>query len=193
MGKGDFAMTTAIQPALLSAEEFARLPEDGVPRELVRGRIVEGPMPNRRHGYICLNIGWILMTFVKENDLGRVMSNDSFVVTQHDPDTLRGADICFISFKRLPRGPLTDELYVEAPELVFEVRSPSDRWSKLVHKAEEYIEAGVLCVCVVDPKHENLTIFRPAEQDPTVLTIDDQLTLPDILPGFSIPVRKLFE
>ena len=36
------------------------------------------------------------------------MSNESVVVTERNPDTVRGADISFYSFNRLPKGPLPD-------------------------------------------------------------------------------------
>jgi hypothetical protein len=36
----------ASQSSLLSVEEFARLPVNGMRRELVRGLIVEKPMPD---------------------------------------------------------------------------------------------------------------------------------------------------
>jgi Uma2 family endonuclease len=185
--------STSVQPALLSAQEFSSMPLNGKRYELVRGRLVEQPMPQQEHGFYCNNISFYVTEFVKKNDLGRVTSNDSWVVTERDPDSVRGSDICFFSFKRLPRGPMPKGLVETSPELVFEVRSPSDRWLKLVAKAGEYIDAGVSAVCVVDPKHQNVSIFRPEEDDPTVLTIDDEFTLPDILPGFSVPVRKFFE
>jgi Uma2 family endonuclease len=178
---------------LLSAQEFSRLPQNGKRYELVRGRLEEQPMPLQEHGYVCNNVSFYLTDFVKQNDLGRVTSNDSWIITEHDPDSVRGSDICFFSFKTLPRGPMPKGLIEPAPELVFELRSRSDRWLKLVAKAGEYIDAGVSAVCLVDLKHQTVSIFRPNEEDPTVLTINNELTLPDILPGFSVPVRKFFE
>src|SRR5258708_40294303 len=114
------------------------------------------------------------------------MSNDSFVRTQRDPDTVRGGDVCYVSYSLLPPGPVPEGLLDLVPELVFEVRSPSDRLIKMIAKATEYIEAGVLVVCIVDPKQQRIMIYR---QDATEeLGIDDVLTLPDVLPGFSVTV-----
>jgi Uma2 family endonuclease len=184
-------MSTALHPALLTAEEFVKLPENGL-RELVRGQIVELPMPGTRHGYVCMNVGRIISTFVRDNDRGRVMSNDTFVLTQRAPDTVRGSDICYFSYDRLPRGPLPVGIADNPPELVFEVKSPSDRWVKVIAKAAEYLDAGVLVVCIVDPEEETLTIYRP-DKKPHSLMATDELSLPDILAGFSTPVRKFFE
>ena len=185
-------MSVLTLPALLSAEEFARLPENGVARELVRGQIVDVPMPNFKHGYICMNIGGILREWVKSTSMGRVMSNDSFVRTQRGPDTVRGADICYVSYVLLPAGQLPDGLLDVVPELIFEVRSPSDRWNKLVAKATEYIEAGVRVVAIVDPKDLSISIFRPDEKA-VLLKEEDAFTVPDLLPGFSVPLPQFFE
>ena len=164
-----------------------------VPMELVRGCIVEQTMPSGlRHGYVCMLIGHLIYDFIREKDLGRVMSNDSFVVTRRDPDTVRGADICFYSYTRLPKGPIPEKFADNTPDLVFEVRSPWDRWIDVIAKTTEYLEAGVSVVCVVDPKDQTVWIYR-SDENPRSLTIDDEFALPDILPGLKIPIRQFFE
>ena len=107
---------------LMTAEEFARRPDPGHPEELVRGRIVPMPVPDRRHGQICNKVGRILGNFAEEHDLGHVLSNDSGVVTERGPDTVRGADVAFYSYGRLPRGPLPHTYGPEMPELIVEIR-----------------------------------------------------------------------
>lgn len=71
----------ATAEALMTAEEFGQRPDPGYPEELVQGRIVAMPPPDRKHGFVCLKAGRILGNFVDEHDLGRVMSNDSGVIT----------------------------------------------------------------------------------------------------------------
>ena len=121
-------------PALLTAEEFAQRPDPGYPEELVRGRIVPLPMPKPRHGEICNRVGRILGDCAEDRDLGRVLSNDTGVITERGPDTVRGADISFYSFARVPKGPLPDRYLDTPPDLVVEVLSPSDRWPKVLAK-----------------------------------------------------------
>lgn len=181
-----------IMERLITAEEFLALPDDGYVRELVRGRIVTMNVPAPRHGYFCALITLLLGEFVRPRDLGRVMSNDSGVVTEHDPDSVRGADVSFYSYARLPKGPLPEGYLEVAPELAFEVRSPSDRWIATQAKVNEYLSAGVLTVCVLDPRTESITVYGP-DDPPTVLYKDATLTLPAILPGFELPVARLFE
>ncbi len=177
---------------LLTAEEYALLPDDGQPTELVRGRVVPLNVPNPRHGEICANTVHILKTYLDNHPIGRVVSNDSGVVTERDPDTVRGADVAYISYTLAPRGPLPRRYLDVSPEVVFEVRSPGDRWPAILVKVAEYLNAGVLVVCVLDEQVERVYIYR-VDQPPQILHADDEFTLPDILPDFRVPVRRFFE
>lgn len=180
-------------PKLLTVEEYLRLPDDGRRTELVRGRIVEVTPPSIFHGYVCSRIIELVGPFVRGNNLGRMMSNDSGVVTGRNPDTLRGADVMYYSFTRLPPGPLPDEGYGDmAPDLVFEVLSATDRWSMVLAKVTEYLGVGVTVVCVVNPQDRTAIVYRD-NQNPEPVAADAELTLPDVLPGFRVPLRQFFE
>ena len=114
-------------PALLTAAEFtARYA--GIHAELVNGIVKEYPVPWPKHGFVCSRIDRLIGNHVEENDLGRVATNDSWIQTGSNPDTVRGADLCCFSYERLPRGEVPDGLLPVVPDLVVEVRSPTDRW-----------------------------------------------------------------
>jgi Uma2 family endonuclease len=187
-------MSTAIAaaPVLMTAEEYARRLDPGHPEELVRGRIVPMPQPNRRHGQICAQGVYLFRRYLEDHDLGHVLSNDAGVITERDPDTVRGADIAFYSYARLPKGPLPRNYGPEVPELVVEVRSPSDRWPKLLAKVAEYLEAGVQIVIVLDDESRTAILYF-SDRAPVTLKSDDELTVPEILPGFAVAVRRFFE
>src|SRR5207249_10863292 len=91
--------------ALFTAEEYAQRPDPGYPEELVRGRIVPMPQPTRRHGQVCSNAVYVFRRFLEDHDLGHVLCNDAGVITERGPDTVRGPDVAFYSFDRLPKGP----------------------------------------------------------------------------------------
>lgn len=183
-------MSTATQP--ITIEEYARLPASERPTELVRGRIVEMNVPKPKHGYVCGNIYYALRKHADEHDLGRAFSNDSGVVTERDPDTLRGADVSYYSFDRLPRGPLRDGYFNVPPELVFEVRSPDDRWGEILQNVGEYLSAGVKVVCVVDPATDTAQVHRN-DQPPVTAGRDDTLDLDDAVPGFRPRLAEFLE
>jgi Uma2 family endonuclease len=185
------AVLTPPAVRLLTADEFAeRFSNQRM--ELVRGIPVETSMPNLRHGKVCFNFARLLGNHVVEQDVGHVMTNDGFVKVEHDPDTLRGADVLFVSYERLPKGPVPDGVLDVIPELVVEVVSPSDLWTELLGKAEEYLTAGVKVVVILDPKTETASVYRPGVNQ-NVFRRADTLSVPDVLPGFSVPVAKLFE
>lgn len=183
---------STVAERLLTAEEFRLLPDDGLPKELVRGRVVLMNVPAPRHGYICANVVGLLRPFVVDRQLGRVLCNDAGVVTERDLDTVRGPDIAFYSYARLPRGPFPEGYLGVVPELVFEVRSPTDRWRDVMAKVIEYTDAGVRVVCVLDPRTQTAHVFT-AEEQPRVFLADQELTLPEILGEFRAPVRLFFE
>ena len=182
----------ATAEALMTAEEFGQRPDPGHPEELVQGRIVSMPPPDRRHGSVCLKAGRILGNFVEEHDLGHAMSNDSGVITERDPDTVRGADVAYYSYARLPKGPLPTGYGPEVPELVVEVVSASDRWRDIHEKVAEYLRAGVLVVVVLDPTPQTAHVFG-ADDAPRALGPEDELILPGILEGFRVRVGRFFE
>ena len=187
-------MSTAAAPAptkLITAEEYLHLAPTDWPSELVRGRIVVTNPPFSAHGYWCNRMARILDRFVEEHELGRILINDSGVVTERDPDTVRGADVAYFSYQRVPRGPLP-EGYWGIPELICEVRSTNDRWKKIMKKVGEYLDAGVLMVWLLDPPAQTVHVYS-AESPGQIMHIGDALTCPEILPGFSLPLAKLFE
>ena len=175
--------TTTAEPLLTEAEFVAQY--NGVPGvELIDGKIVRVPMTGGPHGYVLTNTSIILGTFAREAGLGRAFTGDVFVRTQADPIRMRGADVMFVSYARLPKGQPIPEV-PPTPELVFEVRSPHDRMG-------EYLNAGVGVVVLLDPETESASVHRQNEMHQLVHN-GDELTLPDVLPGFAVPVKRFFE
>jgi Uma2 family endonuclease len=185
-------MSSPTAERLLTAAEYLQLPDRGVPTELIRGRVVEMNMPAPRHGQICSKVDRLVGNYADEHHLGHVVINDSGVVTEHDPDTVRGADVAFYSYARVPPGPLPQGYLNVVPELVFEVRSPTDRWRKVLAKALEYLEAGVSVVCILDQVSETVHIYRD-EELPRTLHNSDELYLLDVLGEFRVSVQRFFE
>jgi Uma2 family endonuclease len=187
-----YVLATAEQIDLMTAEEFGARPDPGHPEELVRGRIVDTPPPDRRHGYVCLKAGRILGDFVDRGDIGRAFSNDSGIITERGPDTVRGADVCVYSFAQLPKGPLAAGYGPEIPELVVEVLSKNDRWRDVYEKVGEYLRVGVDLVIVLDPDPLTAHLFS-ADVPPRTLVSEDELILPPPFDGFRERVGRFFD
>jgi Uma2 family endonuclease len=164
-----------------SQEEFVER-YAGDRTELIEGVVRELPMPMPKHGKMCFLIARVIGNFVIDRDIGHVMTNDSFIRTMQNPDSVRGADVCFYSYERLPKGTIPDGVLPNSPELVVEVKSPSDTWTEVFVKVGEYLASGVRAVIV---------IYRGNALQQT-LQRTDELTIPEILPGFSVRVEQLF-
>jgi len=178
-------------PPLLTAEEFMQK-YSHLRYELVRGQLKETPMPSSRHGEVCVKAIRYLDRFVDDRKLGRILSNDSMFLVKRNPDTMRGPDVSFYSFERMPPGPAPDGVTEIVPELAVEIRSPSNSWPDIYTKIGEYLGAGVIAVVVLEPEKRTAAVFRSSGERETYTT-DDTLAFPDVLPGFAVETAKLFE
>jgi Uma2 family endonuclease len=177
---------------LLTAEQFAALPDsDFRSVELVKGSLVEMNPPMPRHGEICANIARLLFLYLDEHPEGRIVTNDSNVLIERNPDTVRGPDVAYYSYRRVAKGPLPAGFLPVAPELVFEVLSPHDRWSMLHAKIADYLTAGVQAVCILDDHTRTLHAYD-AERPPCVFSATDEFALPHILSEFRVQVEQFF-
>lgn len=177
----------SIAESLLTVAEYLRTYSEGERTELVRGKVVAMNPPKPRHGKICARITRKLDEFSEEHDLGHVVGNDTGVLI--DVQTLRGADVAFFSFARVPRE-APDDYWQAAPEVVFEVLSPGDRWTEVQDKVSDYLRAGALAVAVVDDSDTTVHLFR-SDRPPQTFTADQPIVLPPPLEGFRPTVREL--
>lgn len=95
-------------------------------------------------------------------------------------------------YSRIPEGADPAGYPDVVPEVAIEVRSPTDRWAKVLEKVSEYLNAGVDLVYVVDA-HSQSVIAYTADQPNATLSGDDELTFPPPLDGLRIRVRWLFD
>ncbi|MBY0231541.1 MAG: Uma2 family endonuclease [Gemmataceae bacterium] len=77
-------MLVGSQTKLLTAEEYAELPDpgDGSQQELVRGVVVTMPGPGFKHGRVCGRVVRKIGNFVEDRDLGYITCNDAGVILE---------------------------------------------------------------------------------------------------------------
>jgi Uma2 family endonuclease len=112
------------------------------------------------------------------------------LIARRDPDTVRGADLVFISQERYARRGSAAFLDL-APELVVEIVSPDDRRGEVEEKLADYFAMGVDLVWIVDPKPRYVLAYRSMFEVER-FEMGDLLTDEEILPGFSFPISALF-
>ncbi len=171
-------------------EDLLVLP-DGDNFELVGGELVE-----RNRGWESSWIGGrlhhFLSTFCDAHHAGWVAPADAgYQCFSDDLGKVRKPDASFIRLERLPAEERLEGHCPIAPDLAVEVISPHDLYSEVEAKVDEYVQAGVSLVWVVDPPTRSVRVHR-ADGTLADLREDDELDGENVLPGFRCPVRELF-
>ena len=104
---------------------------------------------------------------------------------------MRGPDLSFLSRARIEGGYPVRKFRRIAPDLAIEIVSSSNRRRDLIDKVNQFLDAGSRLVWVVNPIRKTVTVYR-SRTDVTVLRLEDTLDGGDVLPGFTLPVSRLF-
>jgi len=173
----------------ISGEELFAMGDIG-PSELVRGEVMRRMPTGHPHGLIENLIAFFLTLFIRERKSGRILTGEVGIYTQRQPDTIRAADVVYISDDRFQLLQSSGYLDV-APELVVEIMSPSNTWSEVHEKLAEYFAVDVKMVWVVDPQLAQIHVYRGVDKM-QLLQKADTLTAADILPGFEVALAEIF-
>lgn len=177
----------------VTAEEYQLLPDpvDGNRLELLKGRVLSLPRPNWEQGEIAGTVGSLIKQFLKSNRVGRV-SLSSGIITERDPDSLRGPDVSFISKERMPLDKRMNEYPKMTPDLCVEVLSPSNTRFELNAMMTEYFATGAKMVWVVDPDERSVAVYEQPDEG-RVFKGRSSLSGGQVLPGFTCSVAEIFE
>jgi Uma2 family endonuclease len=170
-------------PGLMTAEELERVDIAGKSTELVRGRLIVREPPDSYHGQVAARLLFVLGQDVFGRDRGQLFSQDTGFRIATNPDTVRAADVAFVSKARAAGMPKRG-YWALAPDLVAEVVSPDERPGEVLSKVGDWIAAGVKLVLVIDPIRREARVYRA---DGSVRVVDERGVLDgeDVLPGFS--------
>jgi Uma2 family endonuclease len=184
---------TTTSSGLMTADQFydwVHRPENsGRSFELDRGEVVEMARPGERHGVVCGNVVWVLGGYVRQQGRGYVCANDTGVLWERDPDTVKGPDVLYFEQPRKYEE-LNPKYTEELPLLVVEVLSPNDRVAAATRRASHFLAWGVPLVWLVDPEDCTVTIHRSGGL-PRVCEGNDTLS-DELLPHFRCSVSDLF-
>ncbi len=155
--------------------------------EYVKGELILMPAASAEHGIVSARVFLHLGLYVRENELGEVVTPDTgFQVGER----VLKPDIAFLSTAHLPDD--LSKAFPVPPDLAIEVVSPSDAFRRVIEKAFAYLEAGTQIVWVIEPGSKTVTVYR-SETDIKLLTREDTLDGQDVVEGFSCQVAQLFE
>ena len=175
---------------LMTASEFAQLPEGSTHRELVRGEIIETMAPGGEHGTIAGDTYSYLRAWSRPQ--GGYVGVEVGYILARDPDTVRIPDVSYVRPTRIPKTGVPKTYWQLAPDLAVEVVSPSETANEVQDKVTDYLASGTSMVWVIYPRFQHVIVHTP---DGVARTYDRNATLhfPELLPGFSCTVAELFE
>jgi Uma2 family endonuclease len=159
--------------------------------ELIRGEVKRMSPTGGTRGILCIELAMALGGFVKAHGLGRVFPPETGFVVEHDPDSVLGVDVAFVSEARMRRVGDLDKFLPLAPDLAVEVLSPSNTVSELDEKVALYSAAGSRQVWIVNPKRRTGAVYS-SPPDVRIFGEPDALDGGDVLPGFSLRLSELF-
>ncbi len=157
--------------------------------ELVDGVLVEKVMGFDESRFAVFLITY-LGAFLNSHDRGTIVGADGMV--RLFPGLVRIPDVAFISWKRFPKSKRErGEIPTVAPDLVVEVLSKGNTRREMARKLDEYFRAGVNLVWYVDPKGRTVRVYTAPDQS-VVMSEDQQLDGGNVLPGFTLSIRRWF-
>jgi Uma2 family endonuclease len=180
----------------MTVEELLALPDDNVDRWLVAGVMKEKPWSpkDRFHGRVLTRVACSLDNWLdnQPRPRGETLGGSVGVILQRDPDTAVGVDVAYISDAVLRNQTCDAEFIDGIPTLAVEILSPNDTFEEVNEKIDTYLAAGVPIVWVIDPSRRTVTVYRP-DTEPELFTVRSELAAEPHLPGFRVPVARLFE
>ncbi len=155
--------------------------------ELVDGEIIVMSPSGYESDEVATRLSTFINVWVMPRKLGRVTgSSAGFKLPNSDT---RAPDVSFVQAERLRRAP---QSFAElAPDLIVEVKSPTDSLKRLRNKIQDFLSLGTGVGILINPENRTVELYR-FEQDTVTLIDGDTLTVPDLLPGWEVAVLDLW-
>lgn len=158
--------------------------------ELVNGTLVEKAMGFKESTLASFLIQQLSNFSDQEGEIGFVTGEGGTLRIM--PKLLRLPDVAFVLRSRFPDGEMPEAPVPNlAPDIAAEVVGKGNTKAEMVRKVGEYFKAGVRLVWLVFPKTRTVRVYT-SPKDVTLLTETDALTGGRVLPGFELPLTRLF-
>jgi len=167
--------------------------------ELREGKIIVMSPSDSVSGEVGVRFITLLSAWVYNHNLGRVLdSSTGFRMPNGD---LLSPDVSFVSRQQLKQNPRSYLSVV--PQLIVEIKSSRDRIRGIEEKIALFLNQGVQVGILIDPDKHAVHVYRAGglnknadtgESIPqvTILRDGDTLTIPELFPGWEVPIMSLW-
>jgi Uma2 family endonuclease len=185
-------MAVAKRERMSAAEFEARFADSETRTELLRDEVILRSPTTPLHGIHTMRDSLPIAQFVEAHGLGVVCGAETGFVIQHadGAESVLAPDMAYIAAERIP-DPLPEGFWRIPPDLVVEIRSCSESQREVAQKTAMWLEAGARLVWYVDPFRQQVSVYR-ADGTEQTLSLNDTLSGEDVLPGFELPLRRIF-
>lgn len=172
-----------------TSEDYWNLPE-GTRAELIDGKLYDMAPPSRIHQQLVMELAGTIREYIKKNHGNCQVYPAPFAVNldADDKDWVE-PDISVIC----DPNKLTDRGCNGAPDLIFEIVSPSSRRMDYNRKNALYSDAGVREYWIVDPVKERVTVYHYEDDVAPIIYSFTQDIPVGIYPGLTIKINDLLE
>ena len=190
-------MATDAATRPMTTADLLAIPDDGRRRWLINGQLWEQDVTvrNRFHSGAMANIATHLnlWRYTRPKPWGQVVCGECGVILPGgEADTTVGVDVAYVPPDVVVRQSDRTTLIEGVPTLIVEILSPNDTQKEVKAMLGAFRLAGVPLVWLVDPDDRIVQSF-PLGGGSSQANEAEELTGGAALPGFRVPVARLFE
>jgi Uma2 family endonuclease len=182
-------MTTLAQPVHLTPADVERASRrDGKRYELIDGELKEKNVGTRALFVASRICDRLNAAFYPGTGFAAV---EAMIYCFDRRNHGRKPDVVFVTFERLGCRVIPDGDIHVAPDLVVEVLSPGNTGIEVEEKLNEYLDAGIRLIWIVNPDRRTIRIYR---NDGTTRLYREKDTIENdpMLPGLRLTAGEIF-
>jgi hypothetical protein len=171
-----------------TGQDVWNLSREGKEFELVNGTLYPRQPKERLPAHLLSRASIFVGAYVRSHDLGATFAPVGYQLSDHD---LLVTSFSFITTDRVP--PFDDDPEYDriAPDLAVDAYTWNNAQIEMQERVDLFFAAGTRQMWVIYPKAQAVYIYTAAKKV-EILTGNDVIDGDDVLPGFKLPVKELF-
>lgn len=155
------------------------------------GEVIIMPPTYSETGYRNSKLSFQLMQWNEQTENGLVFDSSTGFTLPNG--AVRSPDVSWISKARWEALSNEDKkgFAKVCPDFVIELKSDSDNLKELQEKMKEWIQNGALLAWLIDPKSEQVIIYRPNQVEEIINSFENPISGETILEEFKMNLKVL--